>query len=193
MIGPLFLLCLGLATVVMIGLTLLTPFDLGPSFLIGIVASLLTFALLSTGALSQVSAFDQAGIQALQNFVTGLPNAKPIFDQSGLYQTLEALSVVTSSIATILGVDLITGSSGWTFVGGVVLFACSLLSLVLDTWHAFGGSPILVVFAAALSAIGATVGARLASQEPNPSWSGYFAFTSLSGGFSFAFDTAEIV
>ncbi len=62
-----------------------------------------------------------------------------------------------------------------------------------DVWDLLSSSPILVGSAMILNAVRATVGARLASQEPDPSLTDYVAFVSLSGGFSFAWDLAKVV
>ena len=66
--GPALELGLGIGVAVTIALTLLTPFDLGPSFVIGMVIGLIAGALLSSGfVISAASTLSSSAVFAIEN------------------------------------------------------------------------------------------------------------------------------
>ena len=79
--GPFFLLVLGLATAVEVALTLLTPIDLGPSFLVGLLIGLLISIALQSAATS--------GIVSALNGVTNF-GGQMIRDVQGWVNTTSA-------------------------------------------------------------------------------------------------------
>lgn len=182
--GPFFLLALGLGTVVEIALALITPFDLGPSFLVSILIGLLiTVALQAasvsgvTNALSSVSSFGGQivrGFQGWVNATTASSNVKlpTRYNQlASIFSLLAATAVLPFSIG-LLARDLgFAGSAAVDPLTPVLAFALGIVTLVLHFVFVIDHVPIhLLILGGILGGLAWYLGASAFKTRARGPW-----------------------
>ncbi|MHB1917049.1 MAG: hypothetical protein ACYCPN_07585 [Thermoplasmata archaeon] len=182
--GPFFLLALGLGTAVEIALALITPFELGPGFLVSILIGLLiTVALQAAslsgvvGALDSVSSFGGQIVRDFQGWVNGtcasadVKNATRYNQLASIFSLIAAVAVLPFSIG-LLTHDL--GFAGDAAVGNpvypIVAFALGIITLVLHFVFVIDHVPIsLLIFGAILGGLAWGLSARaISARAPGP-------------------------
>ena len=94
--GP-FLFGLGLGVAVAIGLTLATPLDLGPSFLVGILLSLVVGAALSYAPVVQgAEDLSSAAVYAIEKLIEGIPGNAGTIDKANWEVVAEVIGLVAA-------------------------------------------------------------------------------------------------
>ncbi len=204
MSGSVFVLALGIGLVIEIALTIATPLDLGASFVIPILATLVSAGLASYPGMPQLTTFSATALGSLRTFLVGLDPVPGIFVNPELYQAFGALAIGTSGIAALLAYSMLketidsiptNGAGAAAFAG--ILFAAAVLAFVLEAYGFFHDSPGLIILSIFLSLLGAGVAgvlvAKGASEIYGPSLADYLTAILLSGGFSAGFDVGKLV
>ena len=204
MSGSVFIAALGVGIAIEIALTLATPFDIGASFVIPILATLVSAGLASYPGLPQITVFGPSAFESLRTFLVDLDSVPAIFVNPELYEALGVLAVGTSTIASLLAVSMLkdtvssirtNGAGAAVFAG--ILAAAAFLALSLDVYGFFHDSPGLIILGLFLSLLGASVAgvlvAKGASEIYGPSLADYLVAILYSGGFSAGFDVGKLV
>ncbi|MGD0257609.1 MAG: IPT/TIG domain-containing protein [Thermoplasmata archaeon] len=190
--GNVFLTALILGTVVTACLTITEPFDVGPEFLISVVAGLLAIGLLGLGALPQISALTTSAIQTLETFITSIPGVGSYLKQPVVYSTLSAAVAGTSAAALYPAWEVMKSVSNNYPIIGITLFAVALLAFLFDVWGEFNESPLLLILALGFSAITAEVALK-SLKGSGATLAGYLEDVGVAGGISAVIDLTKII
>jgi len=204
MSGSVFDAALGIGVVIEIALVVVTPFDLGGSFVIPLLATLVSAGLGSYPEMPQLTTFSSAAFESLRTFLVGLDPVPEIFVNPALYQAFGALAIGTSGIALVIAYSMlkdtiasVPDNGAGAAVAAGILFACAFLAFVLDAYGFLHDSPGLILLGLFLSLLGAGVAGLVvasgASKIYGPSLTDYLFAILFSGGFSAGFDVGKLV
>jgi len=153
--GAPFEIAIGIGVVVTIALSLLTPFDLGPSFAVGIVIGLIAGAVLaSIGSLSGAAQLSGSAVDAIENLVNPIKSfpSTEWGTLAGVFGLLAAGEEVPWSWY-VLSQAVVAQSSDTIFTAAAWVMALALTALVIGAIAVASANGILLLLAFVMSCV----------------------------------------
>ena len=183
--GPFFLLVLGLATAVEVALTLLTPIDLGPSFLVGLLIGLLIQIALKAAAtsgvvnaLSGVTNFGGQIVRDFQGWVNTTSASADVKLPTRYNQIASMFSGLAGLTTSPFVIGLLAKELGFAGGGGaadplgpILVFALAVVTIGTHIVFAIDHVPIyLLIPSSILGVLSTIMSVRLLAKQTGGLW-----------------------